>query len=49
MRIVTTKVRGRVGSVDHQFAAPRRRDISTAFYCSSTGLKNLMEYLEVEA
>jgi hypothetical protein len=46
---VITKVRGIVGSVDHQFAVPRRRNDKNNLYCPSTELKMLMEYLEVEA
>jgi hypothetical protein len=35
------------GSMDHQFAAPRRRNDKQILYCPLTDLKILMEYLEV--
>jgi hypothetical protein len=38
-----------VGSVDHQFIVPRRRNYKKHHLLSSTNLKILMEYLEVEA
>jgi hypothetical protein len=46
---VTKKVRGRVGSVDHQFTTPRRREDKNNLYCPSIELKMLVEYLEIDS
>jgi len=46
--IMITWVNRIFGSMDHQFATPRRRNDKHRLYCPSTEIKLLMEYLEAE-